>query len=156
MAEEKKKKSKVEAEVNGSEVSKNEVVAEANTKTEAKKTKNSIEAIEKEMLLTQNNDAKFPKFNVGDTVKVFVKIVEGEKQRLQPYEGLVLGFRHGSNRKSFIVRRISYGVAIERLFPFHSPYVEKIEVIRKGRVRRAKLYYMRGRFGRSAVVAEKV
>lgn len=118
--------------------------------------KNTMEAIEKELLESQNNSGKFPEFSVGDTVKVFVKIVEGDKQRLQPFEGTVIAFKHGGPRRSFIVRRISYSVAIERVFPLHSPFLEKVEIIRKGRVRRAKLYYMRGRFGRSAVVTEKV
>jgi large subunit ribosomal protein L19 len=124
--------------------------------TETKKIRNTMESVEKEILEAQNNNGKFPEFAVGDTVKVYVKIIEGDKQRLQPFEGMVLGFQNGGPRRSFIVRRISYGVAIERVFPFHSPFLEKIEVVRKGKVRRAKLYYMRGRFGRSAVVAEKV
>ncbi len=130
-----------------------------NKKEEAvsiKKMKNSIEAIEKSIIGEHHNAEKYPAFAVGDTIKVFVKIIEGEKQRIQPYEGVVLAIRHGRTRKSFIVRRISYGVAIERVFPFYSPYIEKIELVRKGRVRRAKIYYLRGRFGKSAVITEKV
>ncbi len=118
--------------------------------------KNTIDAIEKAAVLESANVKKYPPFYVGDTVKVFVKIIEGDKQRIQPYEGVVLAIRHGGNRKSFIVRRISYGVAIERVFPYYSPYIEKIELVRKGRVRRSKIYYLRGRFGKSAVITEKV
>ena len=125
-------------------------------KTEKKKIKNVLEDIEQQLLTEQNNDAKFPVFNVGDTVRVYVKIIEGGKERVQPYEGVVISFKHGLNRKSFIVRRISFGVAIERVFPFHSPYLEKIEIKRRGRVRRAKLYYLRERFGKKAVIREKV
>ncbi|MGA2142064.1 MAG: 50S ribosomal protein L19 [Brevinematales bacterium] len=112
--------------------------------------------MEKSFMSLHQNVEKYPLFNVGDTVKVFVKIIEGEKQRIQPYEGVVLAIKHGGVRKSFIVRRISYGVAIERVFPFYSTYIDKIEVVRKGRVRRAKIYYLRGRFGKSAVITEKV
>lgn len=133
-----------------------EETGSAETKKPTTKIKNSIESVEKALLEAQNNFNKFPAFNVGDTVKVYVKIVEGDKTRTQPYEGVVLAMKHGGPRKSFIVRRISFNVSIERVFPMHSPFIEKVEIIRKGRVRRAKLYYLRGRFGRSAVVAEKV
>ena len=136
-----------------------EAVAAENKPAETKKvrkSRNTMEMIEKSLLEAQNNSGKFPDFHAGDTVKVFVKIVEGDKTRIQPFEGVVLAIKHGSNRKSFIVRRVSYNVSIERVFPFHSPYIEKIELVRKGRVRRSKLYYLRGRFGRSAVVSEKV
>ncbi len=125
-------------------------------KPEVKKVKNSILEIEKSLLAENNNAAKYPVFTAGDTVKVYVKIIEGDKQRIQPYEGVVIAIRHGGARKSFIVRRISYGVAIERVFPFYSTFIQKIELVRKGRVRRAKLYYLRGRFGKSAVITEKV
>ena len=118
--------------------------------------RNTLESVEKDLLAQQNNSDKFPAFEAGDTVKVYVKIVEGDKQRVQPFEGTVLAVKHGSNRKSFMVRRVSYGVAIERVFPFHSPFIDQVEVVRKGKTRRAKLYYMRGRFGKSAVVTEKV
>ncbi len=134
-----------------------EVKAEVKEEIKApKKVKNTMVDIENALLAENNNSEKFPKFNIGDTVKVYVKIIEGEKQRIQPYEGVVIAMKHGGSRKSFTVRRISYGVAIERVFPFHSPYIDRIEQIRKGRVRRAKLYYLRGRFGRSAVITEKV
>lgn len=134
------------------------------------KVKNTMEAVETELLVErlsvwQDEDAKkqnkmqearFPEFVVGDTIKVFVKIKEGKKERIQPYQGVVIGMKHGGVRKSFTVRRISHEVAIERVFPFYSPYIEKIEVIRHGQVRRAKLYYLRGRFGKSARIREKV
>ncbi len=129
---------------------------EAPAKTTGPLAKNTMYAIEQEILAEQNNDGKFPEFNVGDTIKVYVKISEGNKERLQPYEGVVMGFKHGANRKSFIVRRISFEVAVERVFPFHSPYIEKIDLVRRGRVRRAKLYYLRGRFGKAAKIREKV
>lgn len=118
--------------------------------------RNTLESVERDLFAQQNNKDKFPAFEAGDTVKVHVKIVEGDKQRIQPFEGTVLAVKHGSNRKTFTVRRVSFGVAIERVFPMHTPFIEQIEVVRKGKVRRAKLYYMRGRFGKSAVVTEKV
>lgn len=121
-----------------------------------KKRKITMEEIENELLQKQNNFDKFPEFSVGDTIRVNVKIVEGNKQRIQPYEGTVIAIKHGKGRKTFTVRRVSYGVAIERIFPFHSPVIDSIEVIRKGRVRRAKLYYLGKRYGRSAVITEKV
>ncbi|NPV38269.1 LSU ribosomal protein L19p [Brevinematales bacterium NS] len=118
--------------------------------------KNRLDEVEKALLAEQNNTDKFPVFNVGDTVRVHVKIKEGDKERIQPYEGVVMMFQNAGPRRSFTVRRVSYGVAIERVFPFHSPYIAKVEVVRRGRVRRAKLTYLRGRFGRSAVLEEKV
>jgi len=121
-----------------------------------KKVKNTLEEVEKFLFNEQNNKGKFPDFQVGDTIRVYVKIIEGDKQRIQPYEGTVIADKHGGVRRSFTVRRVSYGVAIERVFPYHSPFIEKVELVRRGRVRRAKLYYLRGRFGRSAVVTEKV
>jgi large subunit ribosomal protein L19 len=132
--------------------------AQAETKpaVQAVRIKNTLESVERDLFAQQNNSDKFPAFEPGDTVKVHVKIIEGDKTRIQPFEGTVLAIKHGGNRKTFMVRRVSFGVAIERVFPIHTPFIEKIEVIRKGRVRRAKLYYMRGRFGRSAVVTEKV
>ncbi len=118
--------------------------------------KNTLFNIEQSLLSEQNNNGKFPEFNVGDTIRVFVKISEGGKERLQPYEGVVMGFRGGMVQKSFVVRRISYEVAVERVFPFHSPFLEKIELLRRGRVRRAQLTYLRGRFGKKAKIREKV
>ncbi|NLJ58582.1 MAG: 50S ribosomal protein L19 [Tissierellia bacterium] len=93
-------------------------------------------------------------FNVGDTVKVHVRIKEGNRERIQIFEGIVIKKQGGSNRATFTVRKISYGVGVERTFPVHSPKIEKIEVVRKGKVRRAKLYYLRGRTGKASKVKE--
>ncbi|HBV66981.1 MAG TPA: 50S ribosomal protein L19 [Clostridiales bacterium] len=93
-------------------------------------------------------------FNVGDTVKVHVKIKEGNRERIQVFEGIVLKRQGGSNRETFTVRKISYGVGVERTFPVHSPKIDKIEVTRKGKVRRAKLYYLRERTGKATKVKE--
>ena len=93
-------------------------------------------------------------FSVGDTVKVFFKIVEGTTERIQVYEGIVIAKNNTGIRRTFVVRKISYGVGVERIFPLHSPRIEKIEVVRRGRVRRAKLYYLRSRVGKAAKVPE--
>jgi large subunit ribosomal protein L19 len=90
-----------------------------------------------------------PDFNVGDTIRVWVKVVEGDRERLQAFEGTVMAKRNGSVRETFTVRRLSYGIGVERTFPLHSPRVDRIEVIRAGKVRRAKLYYLRGLQGKS-------
>ena len=111
---------------------------------------NLIDEIEKE-----NLKKDVPAFDVGDTVKVFVKVVENGKERIQAYEGVVIAKKNASIRESFTVRRISYGVGVERTFPLHSPRIAKVEVVRKGRVRRAKLYYLADRTGKSARVKEK-
>ena len=95
-----------------------------------------------------------PNFNVGDTVKVFVKVVEGNKERLQAYEGTVIARKNGGIRETFTVRRICYGVGVERTFPLNSPKIDRIEIVRRGRVRRAKLYYLRDRKGKTAKVKE--
>ncbi|MBO7385707.1 MAG: 50S ribosomal protein L19 [Clostridia bacterium] len=95
-----------------------------------------------------------PSFRIGDTVKVEVKVVEGTRERLQAYEGVVIARRNGSCRETFTVRRTSYGVGVERTFPLHSPRVDSITVTRKGKVRRAKLYYLRERSGKAAKVKE--
>ncbi|MBQ6646117.1 MAG: 50S ribosomal protein L19 [Clostridia bacterium] len=95
-----------------------------------------------------------PSFKIGDTVRVEVKVVEGTRERLQAYEGVVIARRNGSCRETFTVRRTSYGVGVERTFPLHSPRVDSIKVIRKGKVRRAKLYYLRERSGKAAKVKE--
>lgn len=97
-----------------------------------------------------------PAFNIGDTVKVHVRIKEGDKSRIQVFEGTVIAKKHGGIQETFTVRRIAYGCGMERVFPLHSPVVEKVEVIRKGKVRRAKLYYLRGRVGKAAKVKSKV
>lgn len=93
-------------------------------------------------------------FNVGDTVKVHVKIKEGNRERIQVFEGIVIKRQGESNRKTFTVRKISYGVGVERTFPVHSPKIEKIEVTRRGQVRRAKLFYLRERTGKATKVKE--
>jgi large subunit ribosomal protein L19 len=91
-----------------------------------------------------------PEFRAGDTLRLQVRVVEGEKERIQPFEGLVIKINRGGNRACFTVRKISYGVGVERIFPFHSPRLEKIEVLSRGKVRRAKLYYLRGLSGKAA------
>ncbi len=97
-----------------------------------------------------------PDFNVGDTVKVYAKVVEGTRERLQMFEGVVLKRQGGSSRETFTVRRISYGVGVERTWPVHSPRIDHIEVIRYGIVRRAKLNYLRDRVGKAAKVKEDI
>ena len=92
-----------------------------------------------------------PEFNVGDTVKVHLKIVEGEKHRIQLFTGIVLAMKGSGTRKTFVVRKISNGVGVERILPLHSPNIAKIEIIKKGSVRRAKLFYMRERIGKKAM-----
>lgn len=96
-----------------------------------------------------------PEFRSGDTVKVHTKIREGDKERIQVFEGVVIKKRGSSSRSTFTVRKVSYGVGVERVFPLHSPMVDKIEVKQRGQVRRAKLYYLRGLSGRAARIAEK-
>ena len=97
-----------------------------------------------------------PQFEVGDTVRVSVRIKEGDKERIQAFEGTVIAKKHGGIEETFTVRRISYGVGCEKVFPMHSPNVAMIETVRKGKVRRAKLYYLRDRAGKAAKVKEKV
>jgi len=110
---------------------------------------NMIKAIERGYL------KEVPVFNVGDTVKVSVKVVEGDKERLQPFEGVVISRRGGGAGESFMVRKISFGIGVERIFPLHSPSIDKIEVIKKGSVRKAKLYYLRGKKGKGVRIKEK-
>ncbi len=100
--------------------------------------------------------AEAPQIEVGDLVKVHVKIKEGQKYRIQVFEGTVIAKKHGGINETFTVRRVAHGVGIERVFPVHSPVVEKVEVIRNGKVRRAKLYYLRDRVGKAAKVKSKV
>ena len=95
-----------------------------------------------------------PDFQPGDTVRVFVKVVEGNRERLQAYEGLVIARKNGGIRETFTVRRISYGVGVERTFPLHCPKIDHIEIVRYGKVRRAKLYYIRDLKGKAAKVEE--
>jgi large subunit ribosomal protein L19 len=106
---------------------------------------NPMELVEREQLRTD-----LPDFRVGDTVKVHVKIVEGEKERIQPFEGVVIRKKAGGIRSSFTVRKISYGIGVERIFPTHSPRLDRIDVISRGKVRRAKLFYLRGLKGKAA------
>ena len=95
-----------------------------------------------------------PQFNVGDTVRVWVKVVEGNRERLQAFEGTVIAKRNGGVRETFTVRRVSYGIGVERTFPIHSPRVDHVDMIRRGKVRRAKLYYLRERQGKAAKIKE--
>jgi ribosomal protein L19, bacterial type len=109
-----------------------------------------IKELEKEQLRTD-----LPELEIGDQVRVYVKVVEGTHERLQNFEGIVIKMEGGGIRKSFTVRRISYGVGVERTFPYHSPRIGRIEVVRHGVVRRAKLYYLRNLSGKAAKVKEK-
>ena len=113
--------------------------------------KEIIKNIEAEQL-----KAEVPEFNVGDTVRVHAKIKEGHRERIQVFEGTVLKQQGGSNRETFTVRKFSNGVGVEKTWPLHSPHVEKVEVVRRGKVRRAKLNYLRGRVGKKAKVKELV
>ena len=108
-----------------------------------------IRSIERQQLRTD-----LPEFRVGDTIRVFVKVVEGSRERLQAFEGVVIAKRNGSSRETFTVRRVSYGIGVERTFPLHSPRVDSIKIIRRGHVRRAKLYYLRGLQGKAAKIKE--
>ena len=97
-----------------------------------------------------------PSFEVGDSVRVHVKIKEGDRERIQVFEGTVIAKKHGGVAETFNVRRLSHGCGVERVFPLHSPNVEKVEIIRQGRVRRAKLYYLRDRVGKAAKVKSRI
>lgn len=112
---------------------------------------NIIATLEKEGLKDKVAD-----FNIGDTVRVYVKVVEGDKERIQAYEGVVIARKNGSIRETFTVRRISFGVGVERTFPVHSPRIDRVEVVRRGKVRRAKLYYVRKLSGKRAKVKEAI
>ncbi len=111
---------------------------------------NIIDTIEAEQLRQDVLD-----FNPGDTVRVHVKVVEGDKERVQVFEGTVIARRGGANRQMFTVRKTSYGVGVERTFPLHSPRIDKVELVAHGKVRRAKLYYLRGLSGRAARVTDR-
>ena len=111
---------------------------------------NIIETLEKEQLRSD-----IPAFGPGDTLRVHAKIVEGNRERIQVFEGVVIGRQGTGVRKTFTVRRISYGIGVERMFPVHSPRIAKIEVVRHGIVRRAKLYYLRNLTGKAARIKEK-
>jgi large subunit ribosomal protein L19 len=108
-----------------------------------------IKSIEAEQLKSE-----IPAFNVGDTIRVYAKVVEGEKERLQMFEGVVIKRQNGGVRETFTVRRIASGVGVERTWPIHSPRIDRIELVRRGIVRRAKLYYLRDRVGKAAKVKE--
>ena len=100
--------------------------------------------------------AEPPVMAIGDTVRVHLKVKEGNRERIQVFEGIVIAKKHGGIEESFTVRRISYGIGVEKVFPLHAPTIEKVETVRKGKVRRAKLYYLRERFGKAAKVKELV
>ena len=116
---------------------------------------NIIQALEIEQIEKLTSGKSIPAFNPGDTVKVSVKVVEGSRERLQAYEGVVIARKNDGLNSAFTVRKISYGEGVERVFPLYSPNVAEIEVIRRGDVRRAKLYYLRDRRGKSARIAEQ-
>jgi len=111
---------------------------------------NKLDLIEKEQMKTD-----VPEFRPGDTVRVSVRIIEGEKERIQDFEGVVIRIRRGNNRSTFTVRKISYGIGVERIFPLHSPRIAAIKVVRQGAVRRAKLYYLRKLRGKAARIKER-
>ena len=100
--------------------------------------------------------AEPPVVTVGDTVRVHLKVKEGNRERIQVFEGTVIAMKHGGIQETFTVRRVSYGVGVEKAFPVHSPNLEKVEVVRKGKVRRAKLYYLRNRVGKAAKVKQDI
>ena len=110
---------------------------------------NLVEALENEQL-----KESIPEFSAGDRVRVHVKVIEGEKERIQAFEGTVIARKHGGLNETFTVRRVSYGEGVERIFPIHSPNLDSIEVLTKGAVRRAKLYYLRGRSGKASRIRE--
>lgn len=98
----------------------------------------------------------FPDYKIGDTIRLFLKVKEGNRERLQSFEGTVIARKHGGISETITVRRVSYGVGVEKTFPIHSPVIDRIEIVRRGRVRRAKLYYLRKRVGKAAKVKEKI
>ena len=106
--------------------------------------------------LTKSQIKEMPGIQVGDTVKVHVKVKEGARERIQVYEGIVIAKKHGGIEETITVRRVSYGIGVEKVFPLHSPTIDKIEVVRHSVVRRAKLYYLRDRVGKAAKVREKL
>lgn len=116
---------------------------------------NLLQQLEQEQIEKVLGDKKIPVFSPGDTVRVNVKVVEGTRERVQAYEGVVIARRNAGVNSSFTVRKISYGEGVERVFPLYSPRIDSIELVRKGDVRRAKLYYLRDRRGKSARIAER-
>ena len=117
---------------------------------------NLIDKIEKKQIETILAQREVPEFGPGDTLKIDVKVVEGTRERVQAFEGVCIGRKNDGTGSSFTVRKISYGEGVERVFPLYSPKIQAIHVLRRGRVRRAKLYYLRGRTGKAARIAEKV
>jgi large subunit ribosomal protein L19 len=116
---------------------------------------NVIQELEKEQVAKLSAGKSIPEFGPGDTVIVNVKVVEGERARVQAYEGVCIGRAGQGLNENFTVRKISYGEGVERVFPLHSPMIDSIKVVRRGKVRRAKLYYLRGRRGKSARIGER-
>ncbi|MBT4888412.1 MAG: 50S ribosomal protein L19 [Rhodospirillales bacterium] len=116
---------------------------------------NTIEQIEKEQIDRLTAEKPIPEFAPGDTLKVNVKVVEGTRERVQAFEGVCIARKNAGLNSSFTVRKLSYGEGVERVFPVYSPSLDSIDVVRRGAVRRAKLYYLRGRTGKSARIAEK-
>lgn len=116
---------------------------------------NIIEQLDKEQMERLRGEKQIPDFQPGDTVQVNVKVIEGERSRIQAYEGVCIARSGGGLNETFTVRKISYGEGVERVFPFYSPMVDSIKVVRRGKVRRAKLYYLRDRRGKSARIAER-
>jgi large subunit ribosomal protein L19 len=116
---------------------------------------NLIQQLEKEQIAKLSAGKEIPAFEPGDTLLVNVKVVEGERSRVQAYEGVCIGRSGGGLNENFTVRKISYGEGVERVFPLYSPMIDSIKVVRRGKVRRAKLYYLRGRRGKSARIGEK-
>jgi large subunit ribosomal protein L19 len=117
---------------------------------------NIVEKISKDQIDKVLESRPVPEFGPGDTLKVHVKVIEGTRERVQIFEGVCIARKAGSINSNFTVRKISYGEGVERVFPLYSPRIDQIEVVRRGRVRRAKLYYLRGRRGKSARIAEKI
>ena len=116
---------------------------------------NTVQQLEQEQLAKLTEDRKIPDFSPGDTVRVNVKVVEGTRERVQAFEGVCIGKKNRGLNSSFTVRKISYGEGVERIFPLYSPRIDSVELVRRGDVRRAKLYYLRGRTGKAARIAEK-
>ena len=116
---------------------------------------NTIQQIEQEQIEKLTADKSLPDFAPGDTVRVLVKVVEGARERVQAFEGVCIARKNAGLNSSFTVRKLSYGEGVERVFPLYSPRIEDIELVRRGRVRRAKLYYLRGRTGKAARIAER-
>ena len=117
---------------------------------------NIIEQIEQEEIIRQTDKREVPTFGPGDTLRVSVRVVEGTRERIQVFEGVCIARKNSGVNSAFTVRKISYGEGVERVFPLYSPRIEEIEVVRRGAVRRAKLYYLRGLRGKKARIAEKV